>query len=82
MPSLSCGHSVRPRRRDGYISAACASELGDLIERDGDGFVYTDPAVFEAELERIWYRTWVYVGRQRGARHASPERIGPSRVWS
>jgi phenylpropionate dioxygenase-like ring-hydroxylating dioxygenase large terminal subunit len=26
------------------------------------GSLYTDPAVFEAELERIWYRTWVYVG--------------------
>jgi len=24
--------------------------------------LYTDPAIFEAELERIWYRTWVYVG--------------------
>jgi phenylpropionate dioxygenase-like ring-hydroxylating dioxygenase large terminal subunit len=36
---------------------------GDLIERDRvHGSLYTDPAVFEAELERIWYRTWVYVG--------------------
>ncbi len=26
------------------------------------GSLYTDPAIFEAELERIWYRTWVYVG--------------------
>lgn len=26
------------------------------------GSLYTDPAVYEAELERIWYRTWVYVG--------------------
>lgn len=24
--------------------------------------LYTDPAVFQLELERIWYRTWVYVG--------------------
>ena len=26
------------------------------------GSVYTDPAIFEAELKHIWYRTWVYVG--------------------
>ncbi|HVW31178.1 MAG TPA: aromatic ring-hydroxylating dioxygenase subunit alpha [Acidimicrobiia bacterium] len=34
-----------------------------LIEPDRvHGSLYTDPAVYEAELERIWYRTWVYVG--------------------
>ena len=26
------------------------------------GSLYYDPAIFEAELERIWRRTWVYVG--------------------
>ena len=26
------------------------------------GSLYTDPDVFEQELERIWYRTWVFVG--------------------
>ncbi len=26
------------------------------------GSLYTDPAVWAAELERIWYRTWVFVG--------------------
>jgi phenylpropionate dioxygenase-like ring-hydroxylating dioxygenase large terminal subunit len=36
---------------------------GDLIERDRvHGSLYTDPAIFQLELERIWYRTWVYVG--------------------
>jgi fatty-acyl-CoA synthase len=35
----------------------------ELIERDRvHGSLYTDPAIFQAELERIWYRTWVYVG--------------------
>jgi phenylpropionate dioxygenase-like ring-hydroxylating dioxygenase large terminal subunit len=35
----------------------------ELIEHDRvHGSLYTDPAVYEAELERIWYRTWVYVG--------------------
>ncbi len=26
------------------------------------GLVYTDPAIFEEELEKIWRRVWVYVG--------------------
>ena len=35
----------------------------ELIRPDRvHGSLYTDPAIFEAELERIWYRTWVYVG--------------------
>ena len=35
----------------------------ELIEADRvHGSLYTDPGVFQAELERIWYRTWVFVG--------------------
>jgi fatty-acyl-CoA synthase len=26
------------------------------------GSLYTDPRIFAEELDRIWYRTWVYVG--------------------
>jgi phenylpropionate dioxygenase-like ring-hydroxylating dioxygenase large terminal subunit len=26
--------------------------------------LYTDPAIFQEELEKIWYRTWVYVGHE------------------
>jgi fatty-acyl-CoA synthase len=37
----------------------------DLIEHDRvHGSLYTDPDIFEQELERIWYRTWVYVGHE------------------
>src|ERR1041385_4772792 len=37
--------------------------LDSLIRPDRvHGSLYTDPAVFAEELERIWYRTWVYVG--------------------
>jgi fatty-acyl-CoA synthase len=38
-------------------------DLGELIEHDRvHGSLYTDADIFQAELERIWYRTWVYVG--------------------
>ncbi len=37
--------------------------VAQLIERDRvHGSLYTDPEIFEQELERIWYQTWVYVG--------------------
>jgi phenylpropionate dioxygenase-like ring-hydroxylating dioxygenase large terminal subunit len=40
-----------------------ASRLQELIERDRvHGSLYTDQAIFELELERIFYRCWVYVG--------------------
>src|SRR5260370_964525 len=42
------------------MSAPCWDEL---IKPDRvHGSLYTDPAIFEAELQRIWYGTWVYVG--------------------
>ena len=28
------------------------------------GSLYTDPAIYQAELEKIWFRTWVYVGHE------------------
>jgi fatty-acyl-CoA synthase len=28
------------------------------------GSVYTDPAIFQEELRKIWFRTWVYVGHE------------------
>jgi fatty-acyl-CoA synthase len=35
----------------------------DLIESDRvHGSLYTDPDIYQLELQRIWYRTWVYVG--------------------
>jgi phenylpropionate dioxygenase-like ring-hydroxylating dioxygenase large terminal subunit len=34
-----------------------------LIEHDRvHGSLYTDEAIYREELEKIWYRTWVYVG--------------------
>src|SRR2546425_11727104 len=39
------------------------SRFDELIRPDRvHGSLYTDPSIFAQELERIWYRTWVYVG--------------------
>jgi phenylpropionate dioxygenase-like ring-hydroxylating dioxygenase large terminal subunit len=45
------------------MSVTTAENLDELIQHDRvHGSLYTDPDLFAAELERIWYRTWVYVG--------------------
>jgi fatty-acyl-CoA synthase len=42
-----------------------APSLDDLIQADRvHGSLYTDPAIYAQELERIWYRTWVFVGHE------------------
>jgi fatty-acyl-CoA synthase len=39
--------------------------IASRIEADRvHGSLYTDPEVFARELERIWYRTWVFVGHE------------------
>ena len=47
------------------------------------GSLYTDPAIFQAELEKIWYRTWVYVGHESEVPEANDyvmKSIGPEPV--
>jgi phenylpropionate dioxygenase-like ring-hydroxylating dioxygenase large terminal subunit len=45
------------------IAEHVAPDWGALIQPDRvHGSLYTDPAVYAAELERIWYREWIYVG--------------------
>jgi phenylpropionate dioxygenase-like ring-hydroxylating dioxygenase large terminal subunit len=40
-------------------------DWGALIRAEEvHGAVYTDPAIFAAELEKIWYTGWVYVGHE------------------
>src|SRR5436190_3960414 len=39
----------------------------DRVHRD----VYTDPEVFQLEMERLWARTWVYVGHASQVPNAS-----------
>jgi phenylpropionate dioxygenase-like ring-hydroxylating dioxygenase large terminal subunit len=47
------------------MSITSARDLEELIEPDRvHGSLYTDPELFQAELEKIWYRTWVFVGHE------------------
>lgn len=54
---------AQPREADPVPDRAPRVDYGRLIEPERvHGSVYTNPDVFADELERIWYRTWVFVG--------------------
>lgn len=45
--------------------AAPSLKWDDIIRPDRvHGSVYRDQSIFNAELEHIWYRTWIYVGHE------------------
>jgi phenylpropionate dioxygenase-like ring-hydroxylating dioxygenase large terminal subunit len=47
------------------------------------GSLYTDPAIYQEELRRIWFRTWVYVGHESEVPKANDfvmKSIGPEPV--
>jgi phenylpropionate dioxygenase-like ring-hydroxylating dioxygenase large terminal subunit len=44
--------------------AMAASEMVDLDQRRVHRMAYTDPRVFEAEMDRIFRTTWVYVAHE------------------
>lgn len=47
------------------IGQQAERDWGNLIYSDGvDGSLYNDPELFEEELQKIWYKTWVYVGHE------------------
>jgi fatty-acyl-CoA synthase len=49
------------------MATTIASEVDyqDLIQSDRiNGRIYYDPAIFREELEKIWYREWVYVAHE------------------
>lgn len=42
-----------------------AQDLKNLIQTDGvAASLYNDPDLFQEELEKIWFKTWVYVGHE------------------
>jgi fatty-acyl-CoA synthase len=53
-PAASAPGTAESARRPDYAA---------LIQPDRvHGSLYTDPQIFAEELQRIWYRTWVYIG--------------------
>jgi benzoate/toluate 1,2-dioxygenase subunit alpha len=55
-------HSPTPGAQTGF-------DVDELVKRGPSTFrvhtrAYTDPEIFELEMERIWSRTWVYLGHE------------------
>lgn len=47
------------------LMSQIAPDWNNLVRPDHvHGSVYTDPAIFAEELEKIWYGGWVYVGHE------------------
>lgn len=65
-------------------SSDCAPAWDQLVLSDRvHGSLYTDPAVYEEELRKIWFRTWVYVGHESEVPAANDfvmKSIGPEPV--
>jgi phenylpropionate dioxygenase-like ring-hydroxylating dioxygenase large terminal subunit len=66
------------------IDASPPPSWDRLIQADRvHGSLYSDAAIFQAELERIWYRTWVYVGHESEVPAANDfvlKSIGPQSI--
>ena len=46
-------------------TSVTAEDLASLSQDDAvPATVYNDPALFQKELEKIWFKTWVYVGHE------------------
>jgi phenylpropionate dioxygenase-like ring-hydroxylating dioxygenase large terminal subunit len=46
------------------------TSYADLVQPDGvDPSLYNDPAIFEAELENIFYKTWIWVAHESELRN-------------
>jgi phenylpropionate dioxygenase-like ring-hydroxylating dioxygenase large terminal subunit len=66
------------------VPAAPVPALDQLVRPDHvHGSLYTDPAIFQEELRKIWFRTWVYVGHESEVPNANDyvmKSIGPEPV--
>lgn len=65
-------------------AAGPAIRWDELVREDHvHGSLYTDPAIYQAELQKIWYRTWVYVGHESEVPNANDyvmKSIGPEPI--
>ena len=54
-----------------YPLIATSRSPEQLVQHDRvDVSLYNDPALFEAELEKIFYRTWVWVAHESEVRNS------------
>ena len=54
-----------------YRLIASSKSPDELVRHDRvDVSLYNDPALFEAELEKIFYRTWVWVAHESEVRNS------------
>ncbi|MBJ7462001.1 MAG: Rieske 2Fe-2S domain-containing protein [Mycolicibacterium sp.] len=64
--------------------AQTGSRYERLIRPDKvHGTMYTDESIFAEELEKIWYRTWVFVGHESEVAHPNDyvrKKLGPQDV--
>src|SRR5579871_282253 len=51
------------QERIDIAGAGNGQDIGALVEKGRvHSSIYTEPAIFELEMQRIFYRTWVYIG--------------------
>jgi len=65
-------------------TAGPAIRWDELVREDHvHGSLYTDPAIYQAELQKIWYSTWIYVGHESEVPNANDyvmKSIGPEPI--
>ena len=55
--------SIGPKCEVPNMTLVNSQDVGSRIQADRvHGSLYTDQSLFEAELAKVWYKTWVYVG--------------------
>jgi fatty-acyl-CoA synthase len=75
---------VRPDALTAPGPGTARPPYSELAQRDRvHSSLYTDPAIFADELERIWYQTWVFVGHESEVANPNDyvrKNIGPQDV--
>ena len=48
-----------------HINAKPTGDVSSLVHEDKvHKSIYTDPAIFDLEMDRIWGKSWIYVGHE------------------
>jgi phenylpropionate dioxygenase-like ring-hydroxylating dioxygenase large terminal subunit len=68
-------HAAKPTP-DGRNANRTDLNIADLASNERlHASLFTDPDIFEAELERIFYKTWVYIGHESEVRKTGEFRL-------